>query len=277
MKVLIVGLLPFDSGKTSLALSLIAEALDRGIDIGVVKPITAFSGWYQYSSVQRSMKFGKLVGEDIYRLHSHARSEDPIELESPVVLMHMPPDPDRVDWQSSFYTALNLNEQIITLRITDPNGTNHYYLPANLGRLTGVMRDLALKLIESLKPAPKEIHDVDDILLNLGKFADGSVELISSNHEITIVESYNNASAPTQSSLKADIVLMVAPSKVAIYNGERYRKAVELLLKPPWLISSEEVASLLKPIKTIETKPTIDKSGAWAEGLLDETLRFGKL
>ncbi len=273
MKVLIVGLLPFDSGKTSLALSLITEALSRGMDLGVTKPITAFSGWYHCSSIMRSMEFGKLIGEDIYRLHVKAESGDPIELESPVVFMHMPPDPERVDWQSTFYTALNLNEQIIALRITNPSDTNHYYVSDNLGRLTKAMRNLASKLIESLKPSPKEIEDIDSILLNVGELADECVELISSMHEFTIIESYNNASAPTRSSLKADIVLLVAPSKVAIYSGERYRKAVEVLLKPPWSISSEEVASLLKPIKTVEIKPAVDKSGAWAEGLLDEIMR----
>ncbi len=275
MKVLIVGLLPFDSGKTSLALSLIAEALSRGIDVGVIKPVTAFSGWYHYSSLVRSIEFGKLIGEDIYRLHVRARSRDPIELESPVVLMHMPPDPERVDWQSSFYTALNLNEQIIALRITNPSDTNHYYIPANLGRITNAMRNLALKLIESLNPAPKEIEDIDSILMNLGELADECVEFVSSKHEFTIIESYNNASAPTRSSLNADVVLLVAPSKVAIYSGERYRKAVEILLNPPWLISSEEVASLLKPVKIVETKPTKNESGAWAEGLLDEITKFG--
>jgi len=275
MKVLIVGLLPFDSGKTSLALSLIAEALSRGIDVGVIKPVTAFSGWYHYSSLVRSIEFGKLIGEDIYRLHVRARSRDPIELESPVVLMHMPPDPERVDWQSSFYTALNLNEQIIALRITNPSDTNHYYIPANLGRITNAMRNLALKLIESLNPAPKEIEEIDSILMNLGELADECVEFVSSKHEFTIIESYNNASAPTRSSLNADVVLLVAPSKVAIYSGERYRKAVEILLNPPWLISSEEVASLLKPVKTFETKPTENESGAWAEGLLDEITKFG--
>ena len=275
MKVLIVGLLPFDSGKTSLALSLIAEALSRGIDVGVTKPITAFSGWYHYQSLRRSIEFGKLIGEDIYRLHVKAESRDPIELESPVVLMHMPPDPERVEWQSSFYTALNLNEQIIALRITNPSETNHYYIPTNLGRITNAMRNLALKLIESLNPAPKEIEEIDSILMNLGELADECVEFVSSKHEFTIIESYNNASAPTRSSLNADVVLLVAPSKVAIYSGERYRKAVEVLLNPPWLISSEEVASLLKPVKTFETKPTENESGAWAEGLLDEITRFG--
>jgi len=273
MKVLIVGLLPFDSGKTSVALSLIGEAIQRGFDVGVVKPVTAFSGWYHYQSVRRSMEFGKLIGEDVYKLHNRAKNGDPIEIKSPVVLMHMPPDPERVDWQSYFFTALNLSEQIVALRLTTPNETRHYYAPANLERLTRVLRDVAIELICSLNPKPMEIENFDRILLKVGKFADECVRYISSEHELTIIESFNNASAPTESSADSDVVLLVAPSKVAIYSGERYKKAVDVLLKPPWLISSEEIASLLRPIKTVETKPTIDISGDWAEGLLDEVLK----
>ena len=268
MRVLIVGLLQFDSGKTSLALSLISEALDRGMDVGVVKPITAFSGWYHYSSVLRSVEIGKLVGEDIYRLHVRARSKDPIELESPVVFMHMPPDPERVEWQSSYYTAMSLNEQIIAVRV----GKEHYYIPSNVNKLTNALRRVSLDLIKSLHPSPKKIEDVERMILDSGDLANDYVEEIAKRHELTIIESYNDASAPTWSSLEADVVLLVAPSKVAVYDGERYRKAVELLLKPPWLISSEEVVSLLKPIKTIEIEPVVRREGAWAKGLLEELL-----
>ncbi len=270
MKLLIVGLLPFDSGKTSLAVSLIAEAVERGLDVGVCKPVTAFSGWYHYRSLRRSLEFGKLVGEDVSKLHDVAGSSDPIEIESPVVLMHMPPDPERVEWKSSFYT--NLGEQMVAMRITTPDRTVHYYFPSNLGRLTETMRRQALALIESLRPAPEEMECVDDVLMNLGKFADECVKLIHSKHEFTVVESYNNASAPTWSSLNSDVVLLVAPTKVAVYRGDRYEKAVELLLKPPWLTPSEEVASLLKPVKTLEIGPAVERRGAWAEGLLDEVL-----
>ena len=266
MIVLVVGLLQFDSGKTSLALSLITEALDKGVDVGVCKPITAFSGWYQYSSVLRSIEIGKLVGEDIYKLHFRAKSEDPIEIESPVVFMHMPPDPERVDWQSAYYTAMSLNEQIIAIRV----GKDHYYIPSNMNRLTNVLKTTSSNLIRSLDPSPKILEDVEEILLNSGDLANDYVKEIIRRHELTIIESYNDASAPTWSSLEADVVLLVAPSKVAVYDGDRYRKAVELYLKPPWLISSGEVVSLLKPIETIEIKPAVGVGEAW--GLLDKLL-----
>ncbi len=277
MRVLVSGLLQFDSGKTSLALSLIHEAVERGMDVGVVKPVTSFSGWYQYSSVLKSMELGKLVGEDIYKLHETAKSEDPIELESPVVLMHMPPDPERVEWRSTFYTALNLKERIISVRITNPKGTNHFYVPENLNRLTGSLRDVATKLVNTLKPKPLDVEKVDELIPKLGELADECVGTISSKHDFTLIESYNNASAPTWKSLDVDVVLIVAPSKVAIFEGKSYRKAVELLLNPPWLIPSEDIVSILRPAKTVELKPTLNKNSAWAEGLLDEIYRLFRI
>ncbi len=274
MKVLISGLLQFDSGKTSLALSLTYEAVERGMDVGVVKPISSFSGWYQYSSVLRSIELGKLVGEDVCKLHEAAKSDDPIELENPVVLMHMPPDPERVNWRSTFYTALNLKEQIIAVRITNSKGTNHFYVPENLRRLTGAMRDVAMRLVNTLKPKPLDVEDVDNLIPKLGELADECVGEISSRHELTLIESYNNASAPTWKSLEVDVVLIAAPTKVAIFEGKSYRKAVELLLNPPWMIPSEDVVTILRPLKTFELKPTSNRNSAWAEGLLDEIHRL---
>ncbi len=272
MRVLIVGLLQFDSGKTSVAVSLVGEAVQRGVDVGVLKPVTAFSGWYHYPSLERSRRFGKLIGEDVYKLHRVARSSDPIEFESPVVLMHMPPDPERVEWQSSYFTALNMGEQVVALRITKPDCTKHLYVPSNVERLTEIMRREAMSLIESLNPRPEESEDVEEFILNVGRFADECVEYICSRHELTVIESFNNASAPSEKSKDVDVVLLTAPTKVAIYEGKRYCKAVDLLLKPPWLITSEEVVSLLKPVKTIEIPPKAKREGVWVEGLLDEVL-----
>ncbi len=242
MIVLIVGLLQFDSGKTSLALSLISEALDRGMDVGVCKPVSAFSVWYQYEYLLKSVDMGLLVGSDALRLHKTAKSNDPIELESPVVFMHAPLDPERVDWSGE--QGMN----VVAFRI----GRNHFYVPSNLERLTNTMRGVC-SVIEKFKP--KAVKDVENFIFRSGELAQGCVDRIAERHEITFVESYNNASAPTWCSLNSDVVILVAPSKIALFDSERYRKAVEIIDMPPWNVPSEEVVRLIKPEVIVEFKP----------------------
>ena len=266
--VLVVGLLPYDSGKTTLAKSLVLKAKELGVDVGVSKPITAVNGWYQYESVLRSIELGVLVGNDIYTLHSAASSSDSIEVESAVVSLLMPPDPERVGWQSSAYTAFSLFEQVVCLRVTgigaEGTETKHFYVPSNIYKLPDTLKNETNRLLDSLQPEAVEAtqEQVEDILLNSYKLADDCLRCVTEKHSLVVVESYSNAAAPTQSSLNAKAVIAVAPGKAAIYDGELYRKALMAIsdIKEPWLTTTEEVIKLLKPVLTIELKPVSESN-----------------
>ena len=47
-KVLIAGMIPHDSGKTTIGLKLIEILKEKGVRTGISKPISGFNGWYQY-------------------------------------------------------------------------------------------------------------------------------------------------------------------------------------------------------------------------------------
>ncbi len=262
--ILVVGLLPYDSGKTTLAKSLVLKARELGIDVGVSKPITAVSGWYHYESVLKSIELGVLVGNDIYSLHSAASSSDPVEVESAVVSLLMPPDPERVGWQSSAYTAFSLLDQVVCMRVTGIGAegvkeTRHFYVPSNIQKLPHTLKNEIKRLLDSLQPEAVEVtqEQVENILLNSYRLADDCLKYVTEKHRIVVVESYSNAAAPTQSALKATVVIAVAPGKVAIYDGKLYRKALMAIsdIKEPWLTTTDEVIRLLKPVLTLELKP----------------------
>lgn len=263
LMILVVGLLPYDSGKTTLAKSLVLKARELGIDVGVSKPITAVNGWYQYESILRSIELGVLVGNDIYSLHSAANSSDSIEVEGAVVSLLMPPDPERVGWQSSAYTAFSLFEQVVCMRVTGIGAggaeTRHFYVPSNIYKLPDTLKKEINRLLCSLQPeAVKATQEqIEDILFNSYKLADDCLECVTEKHSLVVVESYSNAAAPAQSSLNANAVIAVAPGKAAIYDGKLYRKALMAVsdIKEPWVTTTEEVIKLLKPALTIELKP----------------------
>jgi len=58
---LIVGLLPYDSGKTTFARSLVKELVESGVDVGILKPISGISGWYQYDYIVKSIEMDFLL------------------------------------------------------------------------------------------------------------------------------------------------------------------------------------------------------------------------
>jgi len=267
--VLVVGVLPYDSGKTMMTTSLVEEAVERGIDVGVSKPVGAFNGWYQYEYLARSIEEGVLIGEDATRLHESAKSTDPIEMESPQTVLLLPPDPEKVGWRSSIYTAITYHHQVAVIRVTGLDGTRHYYIPENIKRLTGPLREEARKLISALSPEPLEVRKIDRLLLESRKKADECLSYIKRNHELTFVESYNNFAAPTAGSLDSDVVVAVAPSKAAIFKGENYKKAITVLssMKEPWKTVTEDILPLLRPEAVVEFGP------GEPEGVLDLILK----
>ncbi len=254
---LVVGILPHDSGKTTLATSLIEEAVERGIDVGVSKPVSGFNGWYQYEYLAKSIEHHVLIGEDAHKLHKSAKSSEPIEIESPLTVLLIPPDPEKVGWRSSTYTAITYQHQVAIVRVSSIANTKHYYIPENIRRLTRPLRKEVEKLISVVNPESLNIRDVDKLLVKSRKKADECLNYIKRNHELTVIESYNNFAAPTAGSLDSDIVIAVAPSKAAIFKGEDYKKAVTVLssLKEPWKIVTEDILPLLHPEKIMEFGP----------------------
>ncbi|MFO7968183.1 MAG: ATPase [Archaeoglobaceae archaeon] len=277
-QILVVGLLPFDSGKTSMACSLISEARERGYDVGVSKPLSSMSGWYQHSCVDRSIDYGKLIGSDIYKLHEAAASSDPIEHEAPVVSLLMPPDPERVEWESKEYLGMNLPSQLVVIRVTNMKGTKHYYVPPNAERLTNTMKEEVRKVVDSVEnPVEADLEFVNELLFNSYVIADEFLKSVADKHDLMIVESYNNAAAPTAKSLNTRSVIAIAPGKAAIYSGELYRKALTAVssIKEPWKTTAEEILKLMRPFKTIELKPSSSERISF-EGILDSIVKLNE-
>lgn len=275
-QVLIVGLLPFDSGKTSMAQSLAREARGRGFDVGVSKPISSMSGWYQYSCVERSIQYGKLIGRDVYKLHEAAGSNDPIEREGPVVSLLTPPDPERVDWESKEYLGLNLSSQLMVTRLTGVNETKHYYVPSNTQRITGVMKEEVKRVLDSVEnPVEVELEFINELLFKSYTMADECLKHIMDKHDFVVIESYNNAAAPTAQSINVQSVIAVAPGKAAFYTGSLYRKALKAVssIKEPWKTTTEEILKLMRPFKTIELTPSSAET-VFFEGILDSIMEL---
>ena len=289
LAILIVGLLKYDSGKTSVALSLVQEAIEKGMNVGVLKPISGFDAWSQYKYVLKSMEYGKLIGEDLYLLHATARSNAPIEVEGPLVMLLAPPDPASFSWRMSLYTTATTStiDQAIIARITECSegaiSTRHYVIEENLERTPNVLKNKLIELIRKLEPKPRIIgrEDVEENLFSYNSIEgiDSCVKRIMSSYDMVVIESYNDAAAPTPSSIEVDVVVAVAPGKIALYPGDKYRRALNLVgeIRNPLATTTSDILGLIKPIKAIDTHPVVNPKELekpWIKGLLDEIAKI---
>ncbi|CAB50227.1 ATPase [Pyrococcus abyssi] len=186
-----------------------------------------------------------------------SKSIDRIELESPLVALLMPPDPERLGWKVSYYTGIAFHNQTVVVRVSGLRRTIHYYIPENLKRLTNPLRREVENFLRLVNPEPLSVDQLEEVLSSGRRIADEALSYIKGLHDFVVIESYSNYAAPTFKSLDVDVVIAVAPGKVALFKGEDYRKATSLYfnMKSPWLITTEDILPLLKPIKIVEFGP----------------------
>ncbi len=250
-----MGLRPLDSGKTTLAYSLVKALRREGVNVVPVKPVGSAEAWLHPEALRWSSEHGVVVTPDAVKLSAALGGEAPLDALEPVAALHAPPDPARWEWSPQPYQAATAdpNRTAALIRITSCAGPgrasvhaiNRQSLQRAPARIAGPLSALASRL----RPPPLPVSDEDvDRLLGPQAMvaADSCLEVAASESEVVVVESYSDVAAPTPGSLSADLVVAVAPGVAAIVEGSRYRKAVSLKggSASPSLVSAPEAVQL---------------------------------
>ncbi|MEL9929801.1 MAG: hypothetical protein QXJ51_03520 [Sulfolobales archaeon] len=272
IRILISGLLPHDSGKTTVAKEIARFLREKGFDIGVSKPIAGHSLWYQADTFYYSIDEGILLGHDVVELRRNAGSDDPYEIINPLDIATMPYDvarDGRID-QMLLYKMLFSSsiESSIMIRISFCDNSSqrypskHYIVKDNYRLLSGALKKEVDLLIERLNSRPEEISaaDLEEILWEGVIHSDRCLEEIFRRHDIVVVESFNDSSAPNLHSLESDVILITTPGRVLMYRGDEYRKVFNIHY-PSEMYSKNKMISwpttrdlirFLKPLYSIE-------------------------
>jgi len=281
MLILIVGLLKFDSGKTSLTASLVKEARSRGVDAVAVKPVGAHNAWNQYDTVLKSFEMRVLVGSDAYRLWKASDQVEPIEVLSPFDILIVPPDSEKTGFDRYLDIVENLFSQAALARLTKIEEhsfkSKHYVIKDTLRETTRPLHRILTRLSRFLQAEEIEIEDLLQISYSSGMEIDKVLEYLLEKHELVIVESFNDAACPTSICLNADRVILVTPGRAYVYSGVEYKKVLESFSEIKGLnITTPEVVRLLKPILTTNLTPkpsnSLDEPKAEISRILDIAL-----
>jgi len=224
--VLIVGMLPHDSGKTTFALML-AEALrEEGFRVKAMKPVAAHSAWFQPWSLAESYRLGVLVGGDVVRYLRSGLIENP-DLQNPVDLLTAPPDPIALPTTSTYMSSVEaLERQVVAARLSI-HGRAYYVVPDNLARTPPHLRAALEGLLSRMGPASKATPQW--LLLRLSspevsaRILDAARSLMRSA-DVLLIESFNNAltPAPGIESIVSSVIA-VAPGRALVYRGGKLR------------------------------------------------------
>jgi len=257
-RVLVLGMNPFDSGKTVLSLKISKTLKELGASVEYFKPFSGSNYWYKYQHIQTCQSEGKLYSFDAHRARVVLDSTIPIEITNPIHTLFVPAILEKPDEIISHSLAMSGWDSILALR--------RFSSPEKMKIKTVTL--VAKHLIDSgaLMLTPEEVENLtrdsdiipfeslEEVLLYTEQVLEGvldaSFDYIEQTADIVIIESFNNTAWPWEGLDRVDTVLAVGPGHIFVYDAERFRKATMLKKYNSQAIREvpfSRVAELIKP------------------------------
>lgn len=267
MKVLVIGVLRYESGKTSVALELLNAFKDVGIDVFPYKPIGGHSGWYQYSTIINSIRLGKLVGEDAYHYAEAINCIECIEQISPLDFLLVPHDIKFYQGRIRRYIDLvdDIFNQIVLVRLTsiidETFQSIHYLIKDNYKYILESMENILRDLIKSIKRVISiDVDTLTSLILNpeLYRVLDNILAYHESRHELVLIESFNDVALPIPAAINSSYIVIVSPGRILLFDGDSFRKAVKIvsdIFKPLALSTSIILRIIKQPLLSLPVSP----------------------
>ncbi len=247
-RILVNGVVPFDSGKTTFSLRLLDLLEGIGIKAFPFKPIAGHNLWYSENTIEESLRLGLLIGNDASK-YTKRTGLDP-SLINPVAVASVPVDLDKMSFDFTEYEKLTLDgPSFLLLRESEFKGeevVHRYFLNREVQKLSvSSLSEKIEALISSFKP--KDVDDMVDRLLknheNVSEFFSRVSEL--KRPDVTVIESYNDALSPMRMD-SIDATFMISPGKAFLVDGERLIKIMKVINSPPWVVRTGSVIKYLK-------------------------------
>jgi predicted P-loop ATPase/GTPase len=230
MIILVNGLLPFNSGKTSLVRAILQYALHRGDDFAAMKPMSAHNYWEHYDHSRRCQEMGLLVSRDALDMRDMCSRRPPLEVMNPYHQLVCPLDLARVVKGEEHLVADDY-EMVLAERVTDPR-TRRSTLYVNR---RAEMFIAPSEFLEALRRGADKVEALQRL-----PAADGSAAVeeckraafreLADGWDGLVVESLSDVALPLEVSAdEIDLIVSVGGSIVLTFNPGDFLKAADVV------------------------------------------------
>ena len=264
-RLLVCGLLEFDSGKTWATVGLARYLIERGYNVEVYKPVAGHNLWYSSKGVRYTRKLGVLVGDDVATYIEVLGVSEPHRV-NPIDLALAIPRLRGLDSRSmsEYRLAFQSQDKILTLaRFTDPitGNTTHYLVIDNLDKIASSTRKLVEELTLKLKTQKTRLKPLLAFLSSkhVAEVLEFGATLLEKQADVLIIESFNNVLEPYGGLLaKTDLIIVVTPGYAIILHDVETVKEIAMRLsqllgveglRTNLVLEKPEVASTAKLIE----------------------------
>ncbi|MDP8003318.1 MAG: hypothetical protein ACP5I6_00385 [Caldisphaera sp.] len=260
MKILIIGLLEENSGKTTFASSLISALISEGFDSVGFKPLGNTELWEHPEVLEESRRQKMVITKDSIILYKSSKEKEPINLLNPFGGLLLPVLPEKFNSLNSFNATLySPNMRMGISRLTSCNNKMKNIHFINEGAINKSTKNIGYEILDLVSILDNLVKVDDNYLFNLISGGaineiDKCLNYLENRHEAIVIESNSNVASPTINSINSDLVIAVTPGSAIVIDGKRFRKAIELILTngKPWTVKTQEVIPLTNYIYSIE-------------------------
>ena len=270
-RVLIASLLPNKGGKTTLITGIAYGLKEGGFKVGYFKPFSVYDWYLDYDAVITNTKYGTLFPSEIVRISESIGIKDPYELLNPISLLTVPVKPSAFI-EAKVGTFLyeyfsDIFKRAIFCRFS------YYKVNEILNILYYnewlVKRNLAIfnpaNAVEKVKKRASILYRLSDyrtlsqILLNeYSRSIKTVLEYLENRYRVIFIESYKDSAWPLPWDEEVNVVLVVTPGQVMVYDFKRFKAAVYLKYSgslPLMHVVLKDIINMLTPLLVIETYP----------------------
>jgi len=251
MKILVNGLIPYDAGKTTFSINLLRLLKEIGYNFRPLKPVAAHNIWYSFSTLLRSKELRILAGNDALRYYDETKL--PVEEINPFAILIVPPDLEKLQFNIRLYNELLSAGLPIMVRYYDCGNIIHLYSSSLLSLVPDSIIYPFKEFVQEVNAISVDASKLRELIDTSAQIADICVSRLFSHN--LIIESYNDALAPTHLSTDVDLVFAVSPGKVFLL--EDFKRVLSLFSSPPWNI---KVSSFIKysKVRSWKINPSIN-------------------
>lgn len=238
--IFIGGLLEYNSGKTTIAKDIMNFfKTNSSFKVSPFKPLSGNNLFYNYDQITKNTnEHGDFVSLDIITLLEETSNEIPITMANPVHKVNTQAIATQFFEEGSINTFYNKYQNSETLlqrfSFCDKKGkySSFYIVNEPIYKNPKFWNDE--KLTESVLKNAKEVkqfkNEHEYYSLNSQYYAEAiqsSFDFLKTSSDIIIVEGFNNAAHPAWCIRESNIILLLGPGSIFIYDPDVYFRAID--------------------------------------------------
>ncbi len=260
-------MLPFDSGKTTVARQIVRTLHDKGHAVEYFKPVSGHNYWYRFEHTEECLRRRMLLSYDVVRIEPLLNDTVHPFVRNPAHSLYVPA---RLDTYArprfSTFGLAGWESHIVMERLShsSSNGDIDSEMLIADSLIDSGTVIISREEAECLSTSTRRVHVSTIEALqrfeseHLDRYVSSCFELLERTAEVLVIESFSDSVWPWRGLDRIDRVFAVGPAHLFEYPSDKFVRAIELYDRPDAEIRNityQSIAEVVHPIRRLILRP----------------------